>query len=137
MHTAAGADAGSQRGDIAKFASPRTAVIVKPAARTCRSNVRAWRHFSKDDVGMGASAGPRQPILGQYAPQETSPDTGPQRDGRRHFAICDFAERQAAERADRVALVSVLVPSRIKTPRRSGITARNRRHTSRRPKAHA
>ena len=89
---------------------PRTAVIRKPAARTCRNNVSAWRHFSWNRTVAGIRARVRASgvshACGRYncAPEQPRLRARPQRDGRRHLAIRNLAERAAVlpRHADRL-----------------------------------
>lgn len=101
---------GAQRGDIPKFriAEDRRDREAR-RAHLPQQGQRVAPLFLKDDAGWNARAGPlrrRQLRLGQIQlrPEKPAADAGPQRHGRRDFAIRDLAERATVltYRADRV-----------------------------------
>ena len=84
---------------------------VKPAARTCRSNVSAWRHFllkpdRRPECARARALAGVSHSSGRYSsrPEKPGAHAGPQRHRRRDLAIGDLAERATvlARDADRV-----------------------------------
>jgi hypothetical protein len=119
-------------------ASPSTAVTVIPLARTCRSNVSASCHFGCPRPLAGMRARVRCVVVshdsGRYnaapsiqarAPVHSAAVTAT-------WQLATFPRLPQYWRATPTECgpcLGKLVPSRISTPARSGITCRKRRHT--------
>jgi hypothetical protein len=120
-------------------ASPSTAVTVMPLARTCRSNVSASCHFGCPRTPAGIRARVRcagvSHASGRYnvAPsiQARAPVHNATVTAVWQFAILPSAPQYCrATPTECGPCFGKLVPSRMRTPVRSGMVARRWRHTA-------
>ena len=119
-------------------ASPTTAVTVNPAARTWRSSVKANCHFGANATVAGIRARARwrgvSHSSGRYSVAPSSHARTPVHSATVtavwQFAILPRAPQYCrATPTEAVPCLGKLVPSRIRTPVRSGTRSRNRVHT--------
>ncbi len=120
-------------------ASPTTAVTVKPAARTWRSSVNANCHLGANATAAGIFARLRcrdvSHASGRYSVAPSSQARVPVHSATVtavwQFAILPRAPQYCrATPTDAGPCLGKLVPSRIRTPVRSGTTSRNRLQTA-------